>query len=507
MLNDYNNIIPDLTYDITDDEEKILASLRYLDLADEYKLIQRVRITGQVMSLLKTAPSFKLPQIIVNAGKGPVPSGVHNDTDKTMTMLRTILNNPGSAERIITGIRCRTAIKEKLLACIRDNETGLDKVIPVLMLMNLKNYQAGIKEAVEKLILIKHAARWRDGQHGSGDAFIDERLEDIEHILSMSFSDYYKDFTDTAFTDAFNNKLHSVFKDDKIERLIESMKHDDWALNIRTLKHSISYGSEYISIMTENRKLGKLNNVIDPGDKPGRSIARYKIIDVFTREFIPGNAVTLKKLNRLVRNYFTPSTWRRKTVCMLKAVNYNRNTFRLLLVPCNDASMVYRHLSGNDCTSDMDLQLMNHASSFYKIMYSGNWVGYISLLKVNTPDRIKAVLVDVININSVLIDSGLNIESLFEGFADGLMDNFYEKGLRYLLIPSSWYLLSNSDTDSIYYRYSKYPVISGPLSLFYEEGGEYVEKDSFCFQSLESDKYIIVRDFELHGQGVLDGCE
>jgi len=257
--------------------------------------------------------------------------------------------------------------------------------------------------------------------------------------------------------------------------------------------------------MTENRKRGKQHNVIEPADKPGRSIVRYKIMDAFTKEFIPGNAVTLKKLNRLVRNYFTPSTWRRKTVCMLKAVNYNRNTFRMLLIPCKDGSMVHRHHSGNDCTADMDFQLMNPASSFYKIMYSGNWVGYISLLKVNTPDGVKAALVDVININRVLIDSGLNIESFFEGFAEGLIDNFYEKGLKYLLITSSDYLLSNSDTSSIYYRYDKCPEIRGPLSLFRGEGEEYVEDDSYCFQSLQSETFIIVRDFENHGQGVLEG--
>lgn len=136
-------------------------------------------------------------------------------------------------------------------------------------------------------------------------------------------------------------------------------------------------------------------------------------------------------------------------------------------------------------------------------MYSGNWVGYISLLKVNTPDRIKAALVDVININRVLIDSGLNIESLFEGFADGLTDNFYEKGLRYLLIPSSCYLLSNSDTRSIYYRYGNYPEIRGSLSLYRGEGEEYGPDNCTCFQSLQSEKFIVVRDFELHGQGVL----
>ncbi|HQO40481.1 MAG TPA: hypothetical protein PK986_08430, partial [Spirochaetota bacterium] len=198
-----NNSIDDITYDITDDEEVFLASLRYLDLADEYKLIQRVRITGQCMSLLKTTPSFNLPQIVVNAGKGPVPAGVHNDSGKAMAMLRTILNDPGTAERIIAGTRCRTAIKDKLLACLLENETGLEKVIPVLMLMNLKNYQAGIKEAIEKLILIKHAAGWKEGHNNNRGVFIDERLEYIEQILSMNFAEYYNGFTDTVFIDAF----------------------------------------------------------------------------------------------------------------------------------------------------------------------------------------------------------------------------------------------------------------------------------------------------------------
>jgi len=481
------------------------ACVIWMDLADEYKLLQSVRYTGQLMTLLKIKPSFDLPQIIVNAGKGPIPAGVHNDTEKTMSMLLLMLNKSDSAESIITDIRCRTAIKDKLISCLRENETGLEKVISGLMLMNLKNYQSGIKDAVEKLILIKHTARLGAGRNNKGDISIDERLENIENILDMIFSEYYRDFTDTDFFEAFNNKLRILFDDNKIERLIESMNEGGWDLNIRLLKHSIVYGSEYIRIMAKNREIEKQPAFVNYGVKG--SILRFKVLEIFAKEYIPANQVTLKKLNRLVRNYFTASTWRKKTICMLKTVNYYRNTFRLLLVPCKDASMKLRNLSGNDCTADMDFQLMNPASSFYKIIYSGNWVGYISLIKVNTPDGIKAALVDVININSVLIDAGLNIESLFEGFAGGLIDNFYEKELRYLLIPSLAFLLSNSDTDSIYYRYGKYPKIKGPLRLVCGEGEEYVENDSSCFQSLESEKFIIVRDFELHGQAVLPGCE
>lgn len=505
MQNDYKKIIEDLTYDITDDEEKIIASLRYMDLADEYKFIQKVRNTGQCMSLLKIIPSFTLPEIIVNAGKGPIPVGVHNNAEKTMAMLRIILNDARSSKNIITDIRCRTAIKDKLLACLHENETEPWKVIPALMLMNLKNYQPDIKEAIEKLILIKYANRWKDGFNSSIHSSFYERLEDIEKILSMSFSDYYSDFTDTGFLDAFINKLRLSFEDRKIERLIEAMNADDWESNIRLLRHSIIYGSEYIRILETKREIKKQPAFVNYGAKG--SILRFKVIEVFTKEYIPANPVTLKKLNKMFKNYFSPSSWRRKTACKLKAVNYNRNTFRLLLIPCKDGSMVHRHLSGNDCTADMDFQLMAPASSFYKIMYSGNWVGYISLLKVNMPDGVKAALVDVININRVLIDSGLNIESFFEGFADGLIDNFYEKGLKYLLISSSSFLLSNSDTGSIYYRYGNYPEIRGPLSLFRGEGEEYGLDNCSCFQSLESEKFIIVRDFEHHGQGVLDGCE
>jgi len=495
-------LIPDNSdYDISRAEDEILESLRYMIRGNEYELVLQLRNAKSLVSMIPE-PSLDLPEIA-----GPPAANIFTDEVYEAGMglgyIYSLVSDPDIAEKIIKNIRCRPSLKNVLLEQIGNEPDGLDSSIKALMHINLKNYLGSTKDAIDKLIFLQHIKKDKIFNTAHNKIKPVELVTALHGIAVMDYRQFYNRYLDEEFLKAFAAKLTNSINDKRINLLADSLDCIDWDRNIEKIRHSLNYGNEYIRIMSEKRK--SKNNIVHGRGSLQFSVAKLKVVEAFAKEYIPANVHDLKVLNRIMMNYLKPSAWRSRIVFSVRRAG--RGVFNVNFVPCKDYSMVLRHLAGSDCSSDFFTHLLNDASSFYKIMFFNDWIGYITLLRVKTETGVESVLVDVININSVMVSQGFTIDSIFDDMVERLSSALSKTGLRYLLIPVFSPLLSNSDCDSIYHKFKGLPRVDGPLLLYCKADNDYRLKEDSYFQSMECDKYIIVRDFTEHGQGVLKGCE
>lgn len=492
-------------YDTSQYEEKIIDSLSYMHLKNEYEIVLQLRKGNSISSIIPP-PSLDLP--VINR---PMNEDKFNDdlfrTGNRLNDLYTFVNDPDIIVKIIKNLKCRPSLRECFAEKFKSEPDGLNSVITTLIQMNFKNYQPSTRDAIDKLIFMQHIGKERHSSTGTSNINTTELINFMHSIATLNYNIYYERFLDEEFFKIFISVLKKSINDKKIHLLIDSLNSYSWDKNIEIIRQSLRYGNEYIRMRRDKR----IKQIISAkgADDIDTSIGKLKIIETFSKEYIPGNALTLKKLNSMVHNFFSPSNWRRRLVFHIRRAG--TGIFNVNFVPCKDYSLILRNIAAGDNTDEQVFHLLNDATSFYKIYFIKDWIGYVTLLRVKTLTGYDSVLVEKININEVMTEAGFTTDVYFENMSEIFTAEFYQKNYRYLLIPEftpeiPW-MLSDNDSESIYYRYKYSPRLDGPLMLYSKFEDGYSIKPSSNFESMHCDRYIIVRDFTEHGQGVLPGCE
>lgn len=432
-------------------------------------------------------PPFNMINFECSVQSKQTDPDIISEVKSFISEILSLETRPDKIPEIIERLCYRKQIKNKLTGLIKTDNEGLQKVIAELIHLNLKNFQSYTKEVIEKLILLINFSDSYKSLHNSGYQDLLKTIIKIQKISSWNFSDYYKLFLTENFFYSFVSQIEAGMDDSKVHYLSDTLDKNRWDYNIRVIKNSLHNGNQYINT--------NKNRVI------------LKIMAEFGDNYIPKKTRSLKYLKSIIANYFTPSNWRKRISFILKYYILHKSGNHLRFESCKDSSMALRFFAGGDCSADMNSPLADTASVYYKIFLNDEWIGYVTLLSVKTENDHKAILIDVINIKKSILECDFSIADFFDYFIDGLIERSGIDGHKYLLISAHPEFLSDSETYIIYEKYGRYPEIKEPLLLYRGKDKEYAKDYLTLFQSLKSESYIIIRDFENYCKGILPGCE
>lgn len=390
-------------------------------------------------------------------------------------------------DELINSLRCRASYKIKLLAGLQENNRSLKQIIRRILKLNLKNYQPGNKDIIEKMILLHYLSETNRSRNNTLKAmpFV-QILNLIYDFLSRSFEGYYGRYIDTEYFNLFIEKLKAEYPDHPLESLADSFKSEDWNFNEKLIRDSHACGSKNIIRKPSQTVFTDYNCETNSYDITDDGI--IKILCVFTAD-IPKNTFDLKRMGVFINNYFTSSIWRKNLNKLLIEAYTIKPGSIIEFVPCKDQTLAVRHIAGNDCTADMNEFISDSDSMFYKITHMEKWIGYACILSSKLPGGEAVAIIDVINFKNTEIKLSLE---MFEAMLDNISKDLKKQGFKYILIPEEKRMLTNINCDDIYKKYADSPGVN-----LYPETDfsiNHILERHKGFHSLYSEQLLIVRD-------------
>jgi len=249
----------------------------------------------------------------------------------------------------------------------------------------------------------------------------------------------------------------------KMDNLIYNLKSDGVSLFIddkTSTSHDMAYQTKAVYILDAVNRAAVLT-----GKELGQA---GKIVHTLNRHIMPildlSDRKRIKQINRGLQ--FTANT--------------TGDTEELLFVPARDLSMAFRGIIGKDCTWGDASQLVHPDAYFYKIIQNNKWKGYVTLVALTSPHGEKALLFDVINVDTTV---KVDWAGVFARFTKYLSVIASRVGWQYILIPAEHIYISN------------YDYIRNPIWKAFE-GNRKLPKGSFRLREIEYHENIKPRKFQ-----------